>query len=109
MDEELISEGIPPWILLAGPHGEFELLFTIPAYRIEKFLLAAKETSWEPICIGNAIKEAILKFPFEGLPLQIQPYKISNLYHECGENVQQYLCELLKINESWIQKTTLQN
>jgi thiamine-monophosphate kinase len=43
------SVGIPAWSLLAGPHGEFELIFTVPESRVAPFLVVAGEAGWQPI------------------------------------------------------------
>jgi thiamine-monophosphate kinase len=44
--------GLSPWMLLAGPHGEFELVFTVPVQKIELMHEAAERTGWEPVCLG---------------------------------------------------------
>ena len=107
LSEELISEGIPPWILLAGPHGEFELLFTIPKENINDFMLAAGGIFWSPICLGRIIVEPVLNFQYKGNRQQYDPSVIANLFSNCEENVNKYFSELLKINESWLQKTEM--
>ena len=113
VDEDLYQKmdiaGIPPWILLAGPHGEFELLFTIPEGCVDQFLLAANEISWIPISLGRAIDEPHLDFQLSGTHQQYRPSGIANLYHTCEGNVNKYFRELLKINQSWLQQTTLQS
>lgn len=44
---------LPAWTLLAGPHGEFELLFTVPPTRLREFRAAAEAIGWDPIEIGR--------------------------------------------------------
>ena len=46
---------IPPWLLLAGQHGEFELIFTIPQNLNEAFLEEAPLIGFEPIELGQVI------------------------------------------------------
>jgi thiamine-monophosphate kinase len=48
---------IPDWLLFAGNHGEYELLFTVPQDRENKFLLAAGTIDWSPIRLGRVIPE----------------------------------------------------
>jgi thiamine-monophosphate kinase len=46
--------GAAPWMMLAAPHGEFELLFTLPPNRVPHFTPAARDAGWEPVRIGVA-------------------------------------------------------
>ncbi|MCW8849286.1 MAG: thiamine-phosphate kinase, partial [Melioribacteraceae bacterium] len=49
--------GIPDWLLLAGQHGEFELIFTIKEQNEMKFLSLAAQNNWAPIKLGTAISK----------------------------------------------------
>ena len=49
--------GLAPWMLLAAPHGEFELVFTVPECRIDALHRAAERAGWAPIRIGMATEE----------------------------------------------------
>ncbi len=49
--------GVSPWILLAGPHGEFELVFTVPAHKIPELHAAAEHAGWVPVRLGVVIEE----------------------------------------------------
>lgn len=44
--------GIDPWMLLAGPHGEFELVFTILQEKHEELTSAAEQAGWTPVRLG---------------------------------------------------------
>jgi thiamine-monophosphate kinase len=44
--------GIGPWMLLAGPHGEFELAFTVPEQRTTELHSAAEQAGWVPVRLG---------------------------------------------------------
>jgi thiamine-monophosphate kinase len=46
---------IPPWIMLAGPHGEFELIFTVPPPKAESFLTESMKIDWHPNFMGQVI------------------------------------------------------
>ena len=73
------ESGIPPWLLLAGQHGEFELLFTIPPKNEEHFLHAAKSVGWHPIPIGGVIAEPTIAISIDGRPTQIDTAYLRNL------------------------------
>ena len=57
MDAEAVTTarilGIPLWMMMAGPHGEFELVFTIPREYEDLFVVEAGKTGWYPIRIGH--------------------------------------------------------
>ncbi len=99
--------GLPPWILLAGPHGEFELMFTIPEKKVDDFRMAADNAEWNPFYLGRTIQEPLLDFYSRGNHQRLDPSGIANLYHMYEGNVHEYIKELQKINESWLQETTI--
>ncbi len=45
---------LAPWMLLAAPHGEFELVFTVRQDRIDALHRAAREAGWTPVRLGRA-------------------------------------------------------
>jgi thiamine-monophosphate kinase len=47
-----LAVGLSPWMLMAGPHGEFELVFTVPIHKIASMREAAEHAGWEPVCLG---------------------------------------------------------
>lgn len=53
---------IPPWYLLAGPVGEYELIFSIPNNKMQKFLAEAGNIGWAPIQIGIASQSKGLNY-----------------------------------------------
>jgi len=46
---------IPVWMMMAGPHGEFELVFTIPPDRENQFNTESGKIGWYPIRIGRIV------------------------------------------------------
>lgn len=89
---------IPAWLLLAGYHGEFELLFTIPQNLKDKFLLKAKEINWQPVEIGKVIKEVKIKIPIYGKLVEIDCAKIRNLNYNLYKGINFYLKSLLAMD-----------
>lgn len=51
------SAGLPPCSLLAGQHGEFELLFTLRPEDVEAFRERARHVGWRPVPLGAAVRE----------------------------------------------------
>ena len=48
------KNAMPVWFFLAGPHGEYELIFTIPPENEFLFLRHAAGIQWQPLKIGFA-------------------------------------------------------
>lgn len=92
---------IPSWFFLAGPHGEFELLFTVPKENKESFLKAAKAINWNPIQIGKATEENKVWIHSNNELIEILPFTISNLYTACDSNPKQYFESLKKLQRKW--------
>ena len=92
---------IPEWIFLAGPHGEFELLFTIPKTNNEAFLSEANAIGWQPILIGEVIPNPAFYYTIASQTKQIDPFEIANLFHKCNGEPEIYLNALLKKNKQW--------
>jgi len=98
----MLNTSLPPWILLAGPHGEFELLFTVDAKNEKKLIESAGFMGWEPIKIGEIINEPILKFILNGIKIQCDPDDVSNLYDKSEGHLNNYLSSLLEMHQSWL-------
>jgi thiamine-monophosphate kinase len=93
------SSSIPAWLLLAGYHGEFELLFTIPQNLQHKFLLKAEEINWHPVELGKVIKEAKIEIPVYSKMTEIDSTKIRNLANGLDRGIDFYLKSLLAMDE----------
>lgn len=52
-----VATGLSPWMFLAGPHGEFELVFTVPESKIDTLSAAASHAGWTPLRIGVTTDE----------------------------------------------------
>ncbi len=87
---------IPPWLLLAGQHGEFELIFTIPPKLKNPFLKNASANGFQPIELGAAINNTELKIPLYGNTVQIDTKFIRNLPDQTPGDVNLYLKILLE-------------
>lgn len=85
------AAGLAPWMLHAGPHGEFELLFTIPADR-EPFLhRAARTIGWDPVPLGRVTAIPGLTI---GGDRTIDTTAVRNLFSECKGDVRRYVTAL---------------
>lgn len=100
------TKQLPAWIFLAGPHGEFELVFTIPQKNEQNFLVEAEKIGWKPLRIGLCTEEegcAMLTKDDAYQPFD--PCQIANAYAESNGDPKTFLTQLLKFETQWeIQK-----
>jgi thiamine-monophosphate kinase len=92
------AAGLPAWMLLAGPHGEFELLFTVPPERHEAFESAAAASGWKPLRLGVVTAKAEVCLPCEGSSVPVDTARVRNLFASVGGDVQAYVRGLLEID-----------
>jgi thiamine-monophosphate kinase len=91
------AAGLPPWMLHAGPHGEFELLFTVPLARIDQLHRAGQAADWQPLLLGLATAEPGLRVPRAGGCRALDTTAIRNLFAECGGGVREYVSALARM------------
>jgi thiamine-monophosphate kinase len=86
---------IPSWLLLAGQHGEFELLFTIPEKDEAEFLLVTEKEKWLPVRFGKVIPKPEIQIDLYRRIITLNSQKIRNLPYECEGDIKLYLKKLL--------------
>ena len=87
---------IPIWLLLAGQHGEFELIFTIPQDLKDLFLKESLQSGFEPVELGKVIPEKEVKINIYGELIPINTTLIRNLPTEANGDIKHYLKVLLE-------------
>jgi thiamine-monophosphate kinase len=87
---------IAPWLLLAGQHGEFELVLTIPQNLKQKFLEEAEKNGFVPIELGKVILEKEIRINLYNKSIPINSVFIRNLPFETKGDVNHYLKLLLE-------------
>lgn len=95
------NSGLPAWMFFAGPHGEYELIFTIPEQLSKNFEAACKEEEWQPLFLGEVIPEMQLSFFSGSLEVHCHPSLIANLFFEVDGNIQSYFERLILQNKIW--------
>jgi thiamine-monophosphate kinase len=90
--------GIPPWLLLAGEHGEFELIFTIPPSREKAFLDEAANIGWAPLRLGDVIPTPEIRMFLYDYEFAIDTEEIRNLGSSSLGPIEKYLKSLLEID-----------
>jgi len=95
-----INFKLPPWFLMAGEHGEFELLFSIPAERKIDFLKEAHLSNLKPICLATATEDENIKINLYDKEQILDTEKIRNLAFEKDFTPLKYLQMLMQIDSS---------
>ena len=89
---------LPPWLLLAGEHGEFELVFSIPAERKIDFLKEAHLSNLKPICLATATEDENIKINLYDMEQILDTEKIRNLAFEKDFTPSKYLQKLMEVD-----------
>jgi len=89
---------LPKWLLLAGQHGEFELIFTVPPKLVESLNKLASKYLFNVFRIGKVRKQKGLFFNFHNRLVEIPTTKIRNLTDSSNFDLNQYLKALLEID-----------
>ena len=95
------KSGIPAWLFLAGPHGEYELLFSIPRSRQVAFENACLDACWQPLLLGETTSDKEVSFISEDLAITCHPTEIANLFDKSGSNIQTYFNLLMEKHRQW--------
>jgi thiamine-monophosphate kinase len=94
------ESGLPLWFLLAGQHGEFELIFTVPAEK-ESFLeKISSQHSLHFLRIGKIQSKEGFYLNINNKLVQLPTDKIRNIASPKNFNLNSYLKSLLEIDSS---------
>ena len=85
--------GLPAFVFLAGHHGEFELVFTVPEGRWDGLARAAAGAGWEPLPIGRVERGVGLFLGSRG----IDGARVRNLLSEVGGDPRAYARALVAL------------
>lgn len=88
---------LPPWITMAGVHGEFELLFTLNPYDEKDLLQEAAKIGWNPILIGEVREGDGVGILSKQKVVPIDSGLIRNLSDSAGSDHHTYIAKLLEI------------
>jgi thiamine-monophosphate kinase len=91
---------LPLWTLLAGPHGEFELIFTVSSEKIEILTDAFSNSDFKPLKLGKIDVEPGIRILSGNNMVSLPGAKIRNLWNESRGDAERYIAGLLEINKS---------
>ncbi len=90
---------LPLWLLLAGEHGEFELLFSIPSEKEKEFLNEANIINLNPVYLADAESVLNIKINLYNKEQILDSEKIRNLAFGKDFSPHKYLQKLMEIDE----------
>ncbi len=92
----------PPWTMLAGPHGEFELVFTVPPDRMIAFNERAEKEDLNPLRIGEVQQRSQLTLLLPSSKrAEIDMSVLRNLLQDVGGDLKKYMTEFLACGRVW--------
>lgn len=94
------AAGLPLWTMLAGPHGEYELLFTVPGHRADTVRQMADSRGATAVEIGVVIAQEELRLPIDGNRVVLNARAVRNLYREVGGRVSEYIERLVGMDQA---------
>jgi thiamine-monophosphate kinase len=96
------SLNLPLWLMLAGHHGEYELVFTIAKENEDSFLQAADRINWKPVRIGYVQEELTISMLDNEDTVSVDTAGVRNIFAENpGGNVQDYIIKLLNLGKTF--------
>ncbi|WP_131783718.1 thiamine-phosphate kinase [Legionella gresilensis] len=87
------QHGFPAEVFLAGHHGDFEILFTIPVESLEKFLAICKLNDFCPLIIGNISLKQGVTLANKNFP----PNTFRSIWEQYSHDIEYYLKILLEL------------
>ena len=91
------SRSLPPWLVLAAVHGEFELCFSVGPGRNDDFIREASKAGWSPVLIGEVEEGDGVFIRAEDKIIPVDTAAVRNLSDEAGSNPIAYISHLLEI------------
>lgn len=96
----IYESGLPLWFLLAGQHGEFELIFTVPAEKESILENISSQHSLHFLRIGEIQSKEGFYLNINDKLVQLPTERIRNIASRKNFNLNSYLKSLLEIDSS---------
>lgn len=92
----------PHWLMAAGPHGEFRLLFTVPPEKVAGFLGAVQREGLAPVSIGTVQeKKAVSVMTPAGTTVDVDVARLRNLIYEVDGDMERFVREFVEAGKKW--------
>ena len=99
--------GTPHWFMTAGPHGEFELVFTVPKERVKPFRAEVQVEGINALQLGRVQEspDISLILPSERV-VGVDVAPLRNLLYEVDGDLKRFLHEFEALGKKWGINTT---
>ena len=96
------ATGTPHWLMAGGPHGEFELVFSVRADSVESFLRESQAAGMSPIKLGiaNEALSVTLALPSGGR-LEVDVAALRNLLFTTEGDLHRLVQEFSSLGKKW--------
>lgn len=91
--------GLPGWLFLAGPHGDYELVFTVPPEDRGRLERVAGTTATPLLRIGRVVATPGVALAAEDHAFRLDPSETSRLFDRVGGDPALYLERLVRMDE----------
>ncbi len=94
--------GTPPWTMLAGPHGEFELVFSTSEADAETIAADLRDAGLAPVRLATARERGAITLALPGgRRADIDMAPLRNLLETTGGDMRDYLGRFRDMGRSW--------
>jgi thiamine-monophosphate kinase len=94
--------GTPEWMMLAGPHGEFELVFTVPQARVRALQEEFATGQFPLIHLGTVQESRDISLVLSpGRKITADMALLRNLSHSAHADLRTYLLAFREIGKQW--------
>jgi thiamine-monophosphate kinase len=92
----------PHWLMAAGPHGEFRLIFTVPPEKVAGFVAATHREGLGPLSLGTVQpKRAVTMATTSGEMVDVDVARLRNLQYEAGDDMGGLVSGFLAAGKEW--------
>jgi len=91
--------GLPAWALLAGQHGDFELVFTVPPTREEELHEAGAACGFYPLRIGRVVAHPEVSLIADGRRIAVDTVWLRDLAFCAGSDPSEYIAAVRRFCE----------
>jgi len=96
------ATGTPPWMAAAGPHGEFELVFTVPRDREAALLRACAPAGVKPVRLGVVRETPAVSLALpSGRRADVDVGVLRNLLDAVGGDLSRFVGEFRALGKKW--------
>ncbi len=92
---------LPVWLMLAGQHGEFELIFTIDKKDEQNLEELSSKINWNPIKLGEIIKNQNLILPLYNHECIVDSAQVRNLPNLTKGKIRTYIDSLISMDSEF--------